>query len=341
MSNENPRPSRARRHAHLQVEGLEGRALLSGLAAQLQNIQYISILTPGTYISQQVSGFDVTIHRAPSNGPHNPADVPVTVHFTASLGSTAPGGAPIALPASAGETFTPVDESLTFPAGVTDQTVHIPVNSGAANPGSVPIDLSISATTPGISLNTTVEDPSTVVYLVTGPSALPPTPPAMTNAHLIVHGDTVSGISITFSKPMAPASVENVRNYDVSEQGPMEHGWDFIYMQPVSNRTFLPTPFRAAHYDPATDTVTLIPRKPLKASAVYTIHNPSPSTRQNTLTDLQGVPLQGYINPVGAAGPRHAKGGWAPGTGFFFFNLKGNRSLNWPAPKPPPIFGEG
>src|SRR5690348_2707609 len=105
MTNDRLRATAAKRRVRLQVEGLEGRALLSGRAARLrdsQNTQYISIMTPGTYVSQQVSGFDVTIHRAPSSGPHNPADVPVTVHFSATLGSTAPGGSPAALPASAG-----------------------------------------------------------------------------------------------------------------------------------------------------------------------------------------------------------------------------------------------
>jgi hypothetical protein len=340
MANERPGASAAKRRVRPQVEDLEGRKLLSGGgAARLQNsqnTQYISILTPGTYVSQQVSGFDVTIHRAPSNGPHNPADVPVTVRFTATLASMLPGGAPVALPASAGGTFTPVDETLPFPAGVTDETVHNPVNSGAPNPGMVPIALSISPVTPGISLDSTVEDPSTVVYLVTGPSALPPTPVGMTNAHLIVHGKTASGISITFSGPMSTASVEDVRNYSVSKQGSMQNGWDFFYMQPVSNRRFTSIPLKAAQYDPATNTVTLIPRKSLRASAVYEIHNASPRTQRNTLTDLQGDPvLGGYSSP--GIGGRALAGLMTTQPGFFLFDLQGSRSLNWRAPLPPPI----
>ncbi len=47
----------------------------------------------------------------------------------------------------------------------------------------------------------------------------------MTNAHLIVRGKTVSGIAITFSRPMAPASVENFHNYAVTKPGHTVTDW--------------------------------------------------------------------------------------------------------------------
>ncbi len=153
MANDRPRRSAARWRALLQVEGLEDRALLSGLAPHQNSIQKLDIDTPGMYVSQQASSFDVTLGRDASNGPHNLLNIPLSVNFSASLGSTTSAGDRIALPASASNTFTPVSELVTFPAGVAIETVRIPVNSGATNPGLVPIELSVSAAAPGVSLS--------------------------------------------------------------------------------------------------------------------------------------------------------------------------------------------
>jgi hypothetical protein len=334
MANDRPRRSAARWSALLQVEGLEGRVLLSGLAPHQNSIQKLGIDTPGMYVSQQASSFDVTLGRDASNGRHNLLNVPLSVNFSASLGSTTSAGDRIALPASASNTFTPVSESITFPAGVAIETVRIPVNPGATNPGLVPIELSVSAAAPGVSL---VSDgggvPSAVVYLVTGPAALPPPPAGMTNAHLIVQGKTVSGIAITFSRPMASSSVENVHNYAVTKPGPAVTDW-------LSRQSAVlpsPVPLKAALYDPTTYTVTLIPEKPLKTSVLYTIQNAHPVTTHNTLTDLQGTAVQGYTELPGTAFLRGAAVQFS-GAGTFFFSLKGDRSLNWAAPQPAPIF---
>ena len=297
---------------------------MSGLAHHSPDYQTLSIDTPGTYISQQVSGFDVTISRDASNGRHNRLDVPVTVNFSASIGSTTPGGDPVSLPASASNTFTPVNESVTFPAGVATQTVRIPVRSGAANPGSVPIELAVSSSTPGVAISSHGGGPpSAVVYLVDGTAALPPTAAGITSAHLIMQGESASGIAITFSKPMAPASVENIRNYKLVKAGPIVTGWDYLFLEKIKVPTHLPVPLKAALYDPMTNTVTLIPKKPLRSSARYTLLSPVPLLKQNTLMDLQGTALEGNVH-YGAA---------------FVLELRGDRALNWAAPAPATIFG--
>ena len=43
-----------------------------------------------------------------------------------------------------GSQFTPVNESVTFPAGQSTETVAVPINSRAANPGLVPIELAVT-----------------------------------------------------------------------------------------------------------------------------------------------------------------------------------------------------
>jgi Big-like domain-containing protein len=339
MSNDCPRHSPARRRALFQVGGLENRALMSGihgahlhrslLAAQQPQIQTLTlgIDASSKYISQQVSTIDVTITRGTASIPtlgtagsqQNLSSLPLTVDFYASLGSTTSEGQPASLPASASDTFTPVSESITFPAGVATETVRLPVNSGAANPGSVPIELSVTSSSPNVDAD------QTVVYLVTGPSALPPTPPAITNAYLILNRKTVSGITITFSQPMAPASVENVHDYSVTT-GRNENFADWFGLVRYKAEVNFPVPLKAARYDPTTNSVTLIPRKPLSASVAYEIQNAT-SLAQHTLTDAQGNALPG---------DESVRNEMLVGT--FSFALKGHLSHNWPAPVPPTIF---
>ncbi len=258
------------------------------------------------------------------NGASVPLTGPLTVDFSASLGSAGIGGQDVSLPASASDTFTPVNESVTFPAGVSTLTVRVPINSGAANPGSVPIELSATSSTPGVLAA------FGVVYLVTGAAALPPPTPAITSAHLIFHGKIGTGIAVTFSQPMAPASVANVHNYAVTtetEYNPAENlltGLVQLGENPGPFYSRWPVPLKAAQYSPTTNTVILIPKRPLKASVVYTIQNADPLTK-HALTDLQGNVLRNI--PL-----------VSPATGSFTFNLKGSRTDDWAAPEPATVF---
>ena len=110
-----------------------------------------------------------------------PNTEPVTINFSATLGSLPAGSQAPPLPASASGAFTPIDESITFPPGLTSETVSIPIDSGAPNPGEVPIALLVTAPTSSIPFSS---QPSTV-YLVDGPQALPPT---ITSVRLITTG---------------------------------------------------------------------------------------------------------------------------------------------------------
>jgi hypothetical protein len=315
---------------HFQIEGLEPHSLLAGLAPHQEYVQYFDINTPGRYISQQVSSIDVTITRAtaiqqitkPQPGDRQQdLSLPLTVYFSASLGSTAPEGQSTSLRSSASDTFTPVSETITFPAGVRSETVSIPVNSGAANPGLVPIDLSVTSSSPRV--NSGLD----TIYLISGPAALPRTPTKITSARLIFQGKSASAIAITFSGPMSPASVENVRNYDVytgsdgvSPAGAVAGVLAFLGGE-ASGRS-VTVPLKTAQYDPTTNTVTLIPSKPLRASITYGIASVTPLA-ERTLTDLQGFAVAGNVPPAGT----------------FAFSLRGHRSDTWPAPLPATIYG--
>jgi hypothetical protein len=90
------------------------------------------------YVSQQADGFNVTIERGDSGGHPDPVDSPLSVVFSASISPATSGGQPTTWSASAAGAVTPVNESVTFPAGVTTETVRIPVNPGAATPARSP-----------------------------------------------------------------------------------------------------------------------------------------------------------------------------------------------------------
>jgi hypothetical protein len=216
------------------------------------------------------------------SGTANPAvlDDPITVNVSASLDLTSPTAGQSIEPASMSDSSTLLNSvSVTFPAGVTTETVAIPVDSGVASSGPVPI--LISATAP-----TNVATFQQHVYLVSGPDAIPPT---ITNYQLITQRGHPTGIAITFSKPMAPATVENVHNYAVSS---FHKGSTFL--NPLA--LVVPAGFfdsirhdalKAADYDPTTRTVTLIPRHPFKWSPGYVVQN-ARHLAEHALTDLQG-----------------------------------------------------
>jgi hypothetical protein len=320
MSKLPPQLPAVTRRALFEIERLEDRRLLTASGPHIPPYYY-TITTPAADVSQQGSAMEVTIGQHP-NGAFAVPKGPITVNFSASLATKTSTGVPIPLPASAADTFTPVSEALTFPAGAASQTVRVPINTGAANPDSVPIQLTVSG-------SNGQEVAGTTVNLVPGsPGTLAPPLPVITSAHLAVQRRTVTSIVLTFSQPMAPATVENVDDYYVTTftthqslaqkaAGAFDtitQTWTF---QNTDSETSARIRLMAAQYDPTTNTVTLIPRKPLSASMLYEISN-----AQQFLTDQQGNAI------AGSGGP-----------GLFAFTLKGARVLNWPAPQPVSISG--
>jgi hypothetical protein len=306
MSNDRSRSSTAGRRESFQVEGLEERSLMSGLAPHQRYFQMLGIGTPSNFVSQQVSALDVTLTRS---GLESLLNQPLTVNFSASLGSTTVGAQPTAQLASASDTFTPVNESITFPAGVTTETVRIPVNSGAANPGSVRIALSVSSSTPGVMGGVDR------VYLVAGPADLPPIPPSITNAHLVFQGTKAVAFAITFNTAMSPKSVENLHDYVVTTgTNGITPGSLVSWLTFNGTETRVTVPLKGAHYDPATYTVTLFPTHPLKTSVLYGITRATPLPK-DAFIDLQGTKVA-----------------------FQSFGLKGHSQVNWPDGAPPTLY---
>jgi hypothetical protein len=274
--------TRDRRRIALFAETLESRTLLSA-TGRLD----VAFELPSAYISQQSSQLDVTLGRALVS-----ARKSLTVSFSATSGSPPTGIS--TEPDVKGQPFTPVNETVTFPAGQTTLSVVVPINSQAANSGLVPIQLTAASTGRQVKQNTTT------VYLASSLAAVPPS--------IIGVQRVAGGIAVTFSKPMAPATVEDIHNYSVKFSPNQNFSLENLYgvgLVQTLETSKTAIPLRRASYDPATNTVTLITNEPLGPNGSYQISNapsllakkPRPHKAQ-PLTDLEG----NVLNQGGSGG---------------------------------------
>ena len=300
----------------LQSEPLEGRALLSrahviDLPPTTAVTQTLSIESPTSFVSQQAGDLNVTVvlatdstttsyppesslGRAITNASKTSVPIlaasPVAVTLTA---KAAPYSGPAVSATAAASTskFTPFSTSLTFVPGVTTQNVSIPIPAESASAGPVQIELNATTATTGIAAD------SVPVFVVDSPEQLPP---SIASVHLVgISGMHAAGITITFSKPMDPATVQDVHNYSISSLG-MSAGVNlpFVIAAPLNwfsdysgpSPLIEHTPIKAAVYNPATDTVTLIPRHPLESATKYSVTSPT-KLAGHVLTDQDGNPL--------------------------------------------------
>ena len=178
----------------LQAEPLEHRTLLSGSSVA----QAVAIQVPSTYVSQQADQLNVTLVRTAAAG-HSRNLGPVTLDFSATDGSL-PAGSAVDND-DVGQQFTPVNESVTFPAGVTTETVVVPINSGAPNPGA-----GARAAQRHFCVAQGARQRRDDLS-----RDQPRCRPAIDRRRAGVAG----GIAVTFSKPMDPTTVENIHNYAV------------------------------------------------------------------------------------------------------------------------------
>jgi hypothetical protein len=132
---------------------------------------------------------------------------------------------------------------------------------------------------------TTVAPPATTVAppARTVPrSMLADAPPMLEESHLLRNGNTVTGLVMTFSKPLDPATAQDLKNYQVS---------------PLTRAAGDGT-VSAAVYSPGQDAVTLIltqPVTPNRASrgVLFEVNNPySNGESASTITDTSGQALQ-------------------------------------------------
>lgn len=139
---------------------------------------------------------------------------------------------------------------------------------------------------------TTVATPVTTVaatattVATTATTVAPPrravAPPMLDKSHLLRNGNTVTGLVMTFSKPLNPATALDLKNYVVSPQ-----------TQAAGDGTV-----SAAVYNPGQDSVTLIlaqpvTLKPTSRGVLFEVSNPDSNGKsESTITDTSGQALQ-------------------------------------------------
>ncbi len=246
-----------------QAELLEHRTLLSGSSA----LQHVGIDVPSAYISQQADQLTVTLVRS-SGGGHSSSLGPLTVNFSAMEGSLGTGGVDVTSDVVPPQ-FTPVNQPVTFPRGVTSETVVVPIHSGAPNPGTVPMNLSVTSSS---SSSHQVRRSDLTVYLASSPEAVPPS--------IIGVQRVAGGIAVTFSKPMDPTTVQNIHNYAVKFSPTQKFSLadlTGVGLIETLNNAKQSIALRRATYNASTNTVTLVANEQLGANGSYTISNPSES----------------------------------------------------------------
>jgi Bacterial Ig-like domain len=314
------RPHRSQVRRPAKVEPLEGRSLLGALvpsSTSAQADEQVAIHVPSAYISDRVGTLDVTLQRsAQPGGPGAAAAAqaqtllaqPLTVELSIGVPPPNVGPDPIGgpVPASrqaalalakrtlaalrasgklppAGSSLLPVAvtpqflQSATFPAGIASISVPVPLAELASPTGNTQLGLNIHGGGPQVyGMNQQIE-------VVSGPDAIPPT---ITDVHTIQKGHKITGISITFSEAMDPASIQDVRDYRLT---------------PNSGAHPRVTALKSAQYDPATDTVILTTRGPLNPSGTYQIGAAMSigSNAAEGMMDLQGNALNETFGGAG------------------------------------------
>jgi hypothetical protein len=211
------------------AEALEPRGLLSGFSISTTNA-----LDPGPGTANLVS------NRAGS----------VTVYVTYNADASDPPTATADVSTSddtarAGVDYTAVNQALTFGPGHDQQAVTIPLLNSGKNGGEESFHVNVSTPpAPGSLLPTPAQ-----TGVVTIANRADITPPLILDFHANVVGNWIASISLTFTKPMDPTTVEDVANY----------------------RLLTGPSLQSASYDGASQTVTLTPAIPLRAGRIYTL----------------------------------------------------------------------
>jgi hypothetical protein len=202
-----------------------------------------------------------------------------------------------------------VDQTVTFARGQNQVAVRIPILAGAPNPGE--LDVTLTATPIGTPTGDT-GSASLVLRILAPDEYLPP--------RIIGEQGTPQGIVLAFNKPMDPAAASNVHNYDVKTTFASwtENGFlgfiDAVTFPLHFDSSLFPTrdttlrvPLRAAEYDPATSSVTLVPKHRLTYRAEISVTQGSGTTKSSLpgnppdtsggLIDAQGLPINADFSP--------------------------------------------
>ena len=158
-----------------------------------------------------------------------------------------------------------VDQTVTFAKGQMDAAVTVPLLSGAPNPGEVDVNLTISSVAGSHQIMTTGP---LELRILASDATIPP--------QIVSTQGKPDGMVLTFNKPMNPAEASNVHNYAVrwttthfkyDDLGLLAVFYGPAWSDGTSSSSGS-AQLRSARYDPATNSVTLIPKRKLTYSGL-------------------------------------------------------------------------
>jgi hypothetical protein len=244
----------------------------AGLGAPSSAVLTISSL-PGSL------QFDTSAVSVPASG----GGVTITVdRVGGAAGTVTVNYAATAINAVPGLDFTPVSGTLTFAAGVTQQSLVLPVlNSGNANDAMV--SLNLSGATGGAALGSPSVETVTIVKPLT-----------ITSEQVSASRAGITAVTFTFNKPLDPTRARNPANYGTFI---MTAGRGGVFGPAAIGVTRI----ASAIYDPSNLTVTLIPGSALKMNHLYriVIGGGANALLNNGLISANGVLLAGSNGVAG------------------------------------------
>ena len=197
-----------------------------------------------------------------------------------------------------------VDQTVTFANGQMDAAVTVPILSGAPNPGEVDVNLTISSVAGSRQIMTAGP---LELRILASDATIPP--------QIVSTQGKPDGIVLTFNKPMNPVEASNVNNYAVSWTTTHfkydDLGLFALFCGPAwsdgATSSSGSVRLKSAQYDPATNSVTLIPKRKLTYSG------------STGITVTQGHPAKtsGPARPAVEPRPRSHRPGGQPDRGRF------------------------
>ena len=189
----------------------------------------------------------------------------VTVDFTTGGGDAIPG-----------VDYTPVTETVDFPAGATSETVLIPVFNNAYENHNSTVGL-LFANATGSAIFTPVPTTATLTIVDTDPVLIGP---SVTALKLSGYVNSITAIEIDTTGGLNPSSADNPASYTLTAYGSVAPGG-----LPLGTVV----PVATATYDPATGAVVLVPSQPLPGNELFLVdvHGAGPTA----VVDLAGNPL--------------------------------------------------
>lgn len=187
-----------------------------------------------------------------------------------------------------------VNQTVTFAPGQLFAALTVPIIPGAPNAGSVDVNLTLTPIAPPPDLGISVP---VLTLKILGPNMSVTPTIAATNG-------TPQGIELVFNTSMDPVQASNVKNYAVTASGFEPERELFPAMGSIGKRVLRSVPLKSAAYNPATNTVTLIPKRPLNYGGPYgqplrtLIVTQGRRTRTaHGLVDLAGHPIHQSSGP--------------------------------------------